>query len=190
MARPKNIPFSEETAGSNYAEFSVTRLPDRKIKTERLLFLLLYVAVTAAYCYVTLVLTKLGALIAMLPLLIFILYLVTWRFTKVDYTYIVNQGLFHIYRVNGFNRAKEVFCAKVEENDGIYPADDEDYRKLAETCGASLDYSAGKATDDRYFARFAVNGEMTAVYFTAASRLLTGLRYFGGESVVVTYVSR
>ena len=190
MPRPKEIPFSEENAGQNYAEFSVTRKADVKIKTQRLLFVLLYLAFAVIYCVVFLVLTKMGTLIAILPLFLLILWLVTWRFTKIDYTYIVYQGQFHVYRVNGFNKAKEVLNAKLSENDGIYPAADKEYANLAAECAATLDFSAGKKTEDLYFARFMMDGVMTTVYFTAAAKLLTSLRYYGGENVVVTYVSR
>jgi hypothetical protein len=48
----------------------------------------------------------------------------------------------------------------------------------------------GVNTEDRYFAIFNVGGKKTAVYFTASAKLLNGLHYFGGENVIVTYVSR
>ena len=188
MARPKGIPFAEENAGANYAEFSVTRKPDRKIKTQRLLFVLLYAAFSVLYCALFLVVWKMAPLIAILPLLVFILWLVTWKLTKIEYTYIVYQGQLHIYRVNGYNKAVEVFSAKVSENDGIYPAADADYAGAMAGC-AVLDYSAGKGTEDLYFAVFPADGGRVAVYFTAATKLLSSLRYYGGEKVVVTYVS-
>ncbi len=188
MARPKGIPFNEETAGGNYAEFAVSKKPDSKIKTQRLLFILLYAVFSVTY--VVIFAMKLPMLIAILPLFVLIMWFFTWKLTKIEYTYIVYQGQMHVYRNNGYNKAKEIFSAKVNENDGIYPVNDEDYTKFAEACEVSLDYSVGKNTDDRYFAVFQVNGKKTAVYFTAATKLLTALRYYGGENVVVTFVSR
>ena len=114
----------------------------------------------------------------------------TWKLTKIEYTYVVYQGKMHVYKNNGFNKAKEVFSAKLSENEGIYPVSDEDYAKNADACEAVIDYSIGKNSDDRYFAIFNVDGKKTAVYFTAATKLLTALLYYGGENVVVTYVSR
>jgi len=189
MARPKEIPFSEDNASFGYAEFSVTRKPDGKIKMQRFLFVLLYAAFAALYCTLFLVVWKMAPLIAILPLFIFILWLVTWKFTNIEYTYIVHQGQLHIYRVNGFNKAKEVFSAKISENDGIYPASDAEYEKALLGCTA-LDYSAGRNMPDLYFAVFPTDKERVAVYFTAAAKLLESLRYYGGEKVIVTYVSR
>ncbi len=190
MARPKGIPFTEENAGANYAEFAVFRKPDGKIKTQKFLFLLLYFAFAVAYCFVSLVLFKMGPVIAILPLLLLIMWFFTWKLTKVEYLYIVTQGYFHVYVYNGYNNAKEVLKEKISENEGVYPAGDSDYETYASACEEELDYSVGKNTEDRYFAIFDINGKKTAVYFTASSKVLTVMRYFGGESVVVTYVSR
>ena len=104
--------------------------------------------------------------------------------------YIVTQGYFHVYCYNGYNNAREVLKQRLNENEGIYPAGDADYDRLAKECEEELDYSSGKNTEDRYFAIFRIDGKKTAVYFTASSKILTGMRYFGGEKVVVTYVSR
>lgn len=190
MARPKGIPFNEDTAGSNYAEFSIARKPDGKIKMQRLIFILLYAVFAIAYIVVFTVLTKMIPLVAVLPLFILIMWFFTWKLTKIECTYVVYQGMFHVYRHNGYNKAKEVFSAKLSENGGIYPVSDEDYKKYADACDNELDFSIGKNSEDRYFAIFNVNGKKTAVYFTAATKLLTALRYYGGENVVVTYVSR
>lgn len=189
MARPKGIPFSEENSGSNYAEFAVAKKADGKIKLQRLLLLLAYAVFAIAYCAVFLVAVKMPALIAILPLLIFIFYLCTWRFTKLEYIYIVYQGMVHIYQNNGYNRAKEVFTAHVSENLGIVP-ENEDYADVTKGCEITLDLSAGRGTPDRYVAVFEKDGKKTAVSFTAATKLLTALRYYGGENVIVTYVSR
>ena len=98
MARPKGIPFTEENAGTNYAEFAVARKPDVKIKTQRLLFVLLYAAFAAAYCFVFLVLTKLPMVIAIMPLFVLIMWFFTWKLTKIEYMYIVTQGHHHLHR--------------------------------------------------------------------------------------------
>ena len=189
MARPKGIPFSEENSGSNYAEFAVAKKPDRKLKWQKAGLLFAYAAFAVAYCTAFLVFLKMPALIAMLPLIVFIGYLCTWRFTNLEYIYIVYQGKIHVYRNNGFNKAKEVFCARVSENLAIVP-DTEEYAQAFADCAMTLDFSAGKGTPDRYKAVFLVDGKKTAVCFTAATRLLRALRYYGGEQVILTYVSR
>ena len=189
MARPKGIPFSEEYSSANYAEFAVAKKPDGKLKLQKTLLLLGYAAFAVLYCVVFLIVVQMPALIAMLPLIVFIFYLCTWRFTNLEYIYIVYQGMIHIYQNNGFNKAKEVFTARVSENLGIVPFSDE-YAETYADCSQTWDFSAGKGTADRYVAVFEKDGKKTAVHFTAATRLLTALRYYGGAGVVLTYVSR
>ncbi|MBQ9747564.1 MAG: hypothetical protein IJV98_02155 [Clostridia bacterium] len=190
MARPKGIPFNEETAGSNYAEFAITRKPDKAIKTKRLLFILLYAAFAFAYIFMFTVVVMIPYLLGILPLFVAILWFFTWKLTKIEYLYIAYQGMFRVYCYNGYNRAKEIFSARLSENDGVYPANDEDYAPYAKTCEVKLDYSVGEGTEDRYFAIFDVKGKKTAVYFTAATKLLAAMRYYGGDRVILTYVSR
>ena len=189
MARPRGIPFTEENAGANYAEFAVARKPDGKIRTMRFLFVMAYLAFALLYCFIFLVVFKMGPVIAILPLFLLIMWFFTWKLTKVEFMYVVTQGHLHVYQYNGYNKAKEVLKVRLSENEGIYPAD-ADYARFSDECDAVLDYSAGMSTEDLYFAIFCLNGKKTAVYFTASAKILTGMRYFGGEKVVVTYVSR
>ena len=187
--KDNGIPFKEETAGANYAEFSVTRKPDKEIKTKRFLFILLYAAVLGIFAYVFLVLTQAAPVMAIVLIIEYIVFLATWHLSKIEYTYIVEKGNLHVYKLVGRCKAKELVNVKVSENMGIAPAGDEDYAYMLEGVEASLDCSISEHSDDRYFAVFNVNGKKTAVYFNAATKLLQMLRYYGGDEVVVTYVS-
>ena len=187
--KDNGIPFKEETAGANYAEFSITRKPDKEIKTKRFLFILLYAAVLAVFAYVFLVLTQAAPVMAIVLIIEYIVFLATWHLSKIEYTYIVEKGNLHVYKLVGRCKAKEVVNVKVSENMGIAPAGDEDYANMLEGVEASIDCSISEASDDRYFAIFNIGGKKTAVYFNAATKLLQMLRYYGGEDVVVTYVS-
>ncbi len=184
MARPKGIPFSENDESMGYAEFSVDRTSDKKIKILRLLLVLFYLVFAVAYCALFLGVWKMGSLIAILPLLLFILWLVTWKSTKRGYTYIVCRGQFYIYRVNGYNRAKEVFRAKISECDRICPA----YEKGVST-EISMDFSAGRRMPDLYIGVFPSERGKVTVYFTAAAKLLSSLRYYGGDRIIISHVS-
>jgi hypothetical protein len=187
--KDNGIPFKEETAGSNYAEFSVTRKPDNEIKTKRFLFILLYALVLGIFAYIFLVLTQMAPVMAIVLIIEYIVFLATWHLSKIEYTYIVEKGNLHVYKLVGRLKAKEVVNVKISENQGICPADDEDYANLLEGVEVTLDCSISAKSEDRYFAIFEINGKKTAVYFNAATKLLQMLHYYGGDNVVVTYVS-
>ena len=187
--RDTGIPFNEETAGSNYAEFSITRKPDKEINTKRFLFALLYIAIVVIFAVVCFVLTKMAPVFILAIFAEWIAILATWHLTKIDYTYIVEKGNLHIYKVVGRCKAKEVVNVKISENQGIAPADDEDYAYMLNGVEATIDCTIAPKSEDRYFAVFNIGGKKTAVYFNAATKLLQMLHYYGGEDVIVTYVS-
>jgi hypothetical protein len=119
----------------------------------------------------------------------YIVILATWHLSKIEYTYIVEKGNFHVYKLVGRLKAKEVVNVKISENAGIAPADDEDYAYMLNGVEANIDCSISPRSEDRYFAVFNIGGKKTAVYFNAATKLLQMLHYYGGEDVIVTYVS-
>ena len=187
--KDNGIPFKEENSGSNYAEYSITRKPDKEIKTKRTLFILLYAVVLGIFSYVFLVLTQMAPVMAIVLIIEYIVFLATWHLSKIEYTYIVEKGNLHIYKLVGRLKAKEVVNVKISENAGIAPADDEDYAYMLEGVEANIDCTIGPKSEDRYFAVFNIGGKKTAVYFNAATKLLQMLHYYGGEDVIVTYVS-
>jgi hypothetical protein len=187
--KDNGIPFKEENAGANYAEFSVTRKPDKEIKTKRFLFILLYAAVLGIFAYIFLVLTQMAPVMAIVLIIEYIVFLATWHLSKIEYTYIVEKGNLHIYKLVGRLKAKEIVNVKVSDNMGIAPADGEDYASMLDGAEATIDCTISPKSEDRYFAVFNINGKKTVIYFNAATNLLKMLRYYGGEDVVVTYVS-
>lgn len=188
IKKSNGIPFKEEAAVGNYAEYSVSRKTDKHARLQRLGFLGIYLAVIAVFVYFFVYLTPLFPIVGVAVIIDYILFLATWHLSKVEFTYIVEKGNFHIYRICGRCKAKEVINVKLEENLGIYPANDDDYKAALDECEVKLDYCEALNADDIYFAIFNINGKKTAVYFSAANKLLTTMKYFGGENVVVTYV--
>jgi hypothetical protein len=187
--KDNGIPFKEETAGANYAEFSITRAPDKEIKTKRALFILLYAAVLGIFAYIFLVLTQMAPVMAIVLIIEYIVFLATWHLSKIEYTYIVEKGNLHVYKLVGRLKAKEIVNVKISDNMGIAPAGDEDYAYMLEGVEATMDCTIGPKSEDRYFAVFNLGGKKTAVYFNAATKLLQMLHYYGGKEVIVTYVS-
>lgn len=188
IKKSNGIPYCEANATGNYAEFSVARKTDGNAKLKRVLLIVLYLAVVAVFAYFFMIKTPLFPMVGVAIIIDYILVLATWHLTKIEYTYIVEKGNFHIYQLRGRLKAKEVLNVKLEENLGVYPANDEDYKSKLDECEATLDFCESKTADDIYFAIFNLSGKKTAVYFSAANKLLTTMKYFGGDNVVVTYV--
>ena len=83
----------------NGAEFAKPVENKGKYKIKRMLFILLYIAFAVGYLYLALVATKAAAIIAILPLLVYILVLCTWRYCNFEWLIRVNVGKITIYHV-------------------------------------------------------------------------------------------
>ncbi len=71
-----------------------------KYKLRRVVFILSYLAFSGIYLYLTLGLTKMAPLIAVLPMLVYILYLATWRYCSFEWLIRINSGevsICHLY---------------------------------------------------------------------------------------------
>ena len=97
----------------NGAEFAKPVENKGKYRKKRFMFLGLYVAFAALYLYLFLVPVKMPALIAILPLFIYILYLATWRYCNFEWLIRVNVGKITIYHVfNKREKERHSFMAK------------------------------------------------------------------------------
>lgn len=97
----------------NGAEFAKPVENKGKYKKKSMMFIALYLLFAGGYLYVCLGLTKMAALIAILPLFIYILFLATWRFCRFEWLIRVNVGKVSIYRVyNKREKEKHSFGAK------------------------------------------------------------------------------
>ena len=92
--------------------------------------------------------------------------------------------LFYVYSVDGYGNAKEVYKAVVSSLEKVAPAD------MIVSADKKLMYCSSPDLRELYCALSSDNGTTTAVYFDPSSKLLSSLRYYGGENVTVVPVSR
>lgn len=182
----RSIPFNAENEGTGYSEYTVKRLRDKKLKKNKLLLILLYIAFAAAYCTVFLVVVKMPPVIAALPLFLWILCFFTWKYTNIEYTYVTCKGELYIYRVNGYGKAKEVFRRFISDAEIIAPAGGDYAEKENGNFTNVLDFSSCMGSDNLYFA---VYGD-TKVYFNVSRVLLYALKYYSSENVILSNVTR
>lgn len=185
MSKIKGIPFKEEEeANEHFSQYAVTCKANGKIKALRAVLILIYTLFCAGYIVMFTVVTKMAAVIAILPFLLWILWYFTWKHTQIEYAYVVCRGGFHFYKVNGYGNATEILSLPVSECEGIFPATDEI------SASKKLFYASSANAENLYCGIWQTDGVRTAVYFDASSKLLSSLRYYGGEKVTVTAVTR
>lgn len=182
----KGIPFKEEEeANEHFSQFAVECKPTKNDKLTRFFLTVLYIAFAGGYVALFTVAVKIPYVIAILPFFLWMLWYFTWKHTQREYVYIVCRGVFYVYSVNGYGNAKEVFKAGVSSFESVAPAD-----MINVTADKKLMYCSSPDVRELYCAVLSENGKNTLVYFDPSSKLLSSLRYYGGENVIVTQVSR
>ncbi len=166
----------------NGAEFAKPVENKGKYKKKRWMFIGLYVAFAALYLYVFLVPVKMPALIAILPLFIYILYLATWRYCNFEWLIRVNVGKISIYHVfNKREKEKHSFMAKniIE----ALPDTEENFAKLSE--GAKvIDFRTAPDEKEAYLFLYDEGAEKILVRVSVCRSVIVAARRYS-ENVIV-----
>lgn len=173
--------MSEELS-FNGAEFAKPVENKGKYKKKRMMFLGLYVAFAAAYLYVALVATKAAAIIAILPLLIYILYLATWRYCNFEWLIRINVGKITIYHLyNKREKEKHSFMAKSILS--ALPDTEVNFEKLKE--GATvIDFRTAPDEKEAYLFLYEEGGKKTLIRVSVCRAVVVAARRYS-ENVVV-----
>lgn len=102
----------------NYAEYAVEKKSEGRVRLGRTLLLLAYAAFAVGYIILFCIVTQMPALIAALPLLLYILYLCTWRLVSYDVAYSFEAGTMifrRIYGARGRRVPKEMLRLQVKD---------------------------------------------------------------------------
>ena len=166
----------------NGAEYAKPVENKGKYKRKRLMFLGIYFAFAAAYLFVFLGLVLMPALIAILPLFIYVLVLCTWRFCSFEWLIRVNVGKVTICRVyNKKEKIKHEFSAKAIIN--ALPDTAENFSALAE--GAKvIDFRTSPDETEAYLILYNEGVGKVLVRVSVCRAVIVALRRYS-DSVVV-----
>jgi hypothetical protein len=166
----------------NGAEFAKPVENKGKYKKKRMMFLGLYVAFAAAYLYVALVATKAAAIIAILPLLIYILYLATWRYCNFEWLIRINVGKITIYHLyNKREKEKHSFMAKSILS--ALPDTEENFEKL-KTGATVIDFRTAPDEKEAYLFLYEEGGKKTLIRVSVCRAVVVAARRYS-ENVIV-----
>ncbi len=166
----------------NGAEFAKPVENKGKYRKKRFLFLGLYVAFAALYLYLFLVPVKMPALIAILPLFIYILYLATWRYCNFEWLIRVNVSkvsIIHLWN----KREKEKLSFSAKSILSGLPDTEENFIKLSE--GAQvIDFRTSPDEKEAYLVLYDEGQGKTLVRVSVCRSVVVALRRYS-ENVVV-----
>ena len=172
----------------NTYEYAATQKSEGKWKTRRILLLLAYVLFTAVY-FVVIFVSKFIPLGALIPVFLWILVFLTWRYVKPDYKYVIEKGTLTFYVAYGNNKKKKTLKPqmkfKVSTAEAIAPR--AEIEAMANALAGIKTYSAIPSVNaaDQYGALYKdETGSYCVFYFVATSQGLKLLRFYNSKTVV------
>ncbi len=169
----------------NYAEYTVEKKAEGAHGRKGLTLILIYVIFCLGGLVTFVGILKLWPVGAIIPLLTYILWGLTWRYAQLEHHYEVANAKFRISNIYGRKRKETIFENLVSEFELIAPMTDE-YKEKFENADEILDYRGSKKSSDSYFARLTKDGKTTVIYFEAINKMLKVMRFYNSKGTVVT----
>lgn len=172
---------------ANYAEYSVKRKNDRTVVLRKILFIsfyIIYVIAFLVFCLKTGII-QIGALI---PLTLWIIVFFTWRYTSIEYEYIISSGTLTVSAVYGNVKRKTLVERKVKDMSAIAPFDERGKSYLQRINPKDTIFAlSSENSPSAYYAVFEdEGGQKSAVLFDTSEQMLKIMRFYNPSTVVKT----
>ena len=126
-------------------------------------------------------------LLAFIPIALWILIFITWRYTDVDYEYSMTSGYLSFSTIYGSRSRKQLFETQIKSMSLIAPYTD-DYFSRASAYAPEVEYYAlsSKGAENAYFALFEnADGKKSIFIFEANDRALTIFKFYNSSATVI-----
>lgn len=124
-------------------------------------------------------------LLAFIPLSLWIIVFLTWRYAKLEYEYSIASGELTLSNVYGGRSRRKVVSFKLKDCSLIAPLDDR-YSDRADAYGAEKTFVALSNTDspNAYFATFTLDGKRCILFFEATAHAIKVCKYYNSAATV------
>lgn len=172
-----------DNAASNFVNFGVKKKLEGQYKLKRTLMILLYVVFVVGFAgfFIS---QNILPIIALVPVLTWILVFFTWRFVSVEYEYYILDGEFKMIKVYGSKNMRVLCRTRVSNMKAIAPYSGE-CKAAADAVPNRIVGVSSMSAHDIYYAIFEEDGEEYAVFFEATEKTLKVLRYYNQDTVIV-----
>ena len=173
-----------DNAASNFVNYGVKKKAKGKYGLARALVVAGYVLFALGYAGVLMYFNILPV-IALTPVLTWILIFFTWRYVSIEYEYYIMDGEFRLMQVFGSRNMRVLCRTRVSGMTLIAPYRDE-YRAEVDKIPAShrIEGVSSLSAPDIYCAVFEDDGEKYAVLFETTEKTLKVLRYYNQDTVM------
>ncbi|MBQ8441016.1 MAG: hypothetical protein IJX19_10165 [Clostridia bacterium] len=179
--------------GSGMAyEYVVNEKKNATVVCKRICLLLLYALWAVGFLVVGMTTRLLVPLMALVPLSLWIIVFLTWRFTQIEYELSFFSGVVTVSRIYGGRTRKKLAEITIRDMVGIYPCDEE-YAQKIDSFGHEKEIMAAGSLDspDLYAALWRdEDGKKYLLWFEATEKALKVFRFYNSSAVVVKKVNK
>ena len=177
---------SDSGFGSSGApfEYTVAEANNKALKTKKALFLagyVLYVLVVFA------VLTSINPyLIALVPVTLWMVIWLTWRFTQVEYEYSFFSGALTVSRVLGNRTRKKLLEIRIQNFSSVFAASEMNQSKIEAFAAENTIFAASEAKAENLWVALwtdAESGKRMALYFEPNEKAIKILKYYNASAM-------
>lgn len=179
-------------------EFAVSQRREGKWIAARVGLIAFYAFFALTALFLGLKLRIIVPLLAFIPLSVWILVFITWRYVQVDYEYSIDSGVLTFTKIYGNRQRKRMFEVYLKDAVRIAPLADEAEAARGAAYGPEREFTGVSSmyAPDIYFMLFELDDKKNRekrraiFYFEATAKALTICRFYNPSGTVITEVSR
>lgn len=177
---------SDSGFGSSGApfEYTVAEAQNKALKTKKTLFIVGYIL------YVLVVFAILSSinpyLIALVPVTLWMVIWLTWRFTQVEYEYSFFSGALTVNRVLGNRTRKKMMEIRIQNFSSVLPVTDANLSKIEAFAAEKTIFAASEAKAENLWVALwddAESGKHCALYFEPNEKAIKILKYYNASAM-------
>ena len=157
------------------------------LRLKRAILILFYVSYVLAALVLGIATKIIAPLLAFIPITVWLLIFITWRYTDIDYEYSMTSGFLSFAKIYGSKSRKAVFEVQIKAMSLIAPYNDAYYEKVR-SYSPEVEYYAlsSKEADNTYFALFENSQGKKAIFiFEADPRSLSIFKFYNPSATVI-----
>ena len=165
-------------------EYTVAEAKNKALKTKKALFLTAYVLFVLV---VFAILSSINPyLIALVPVTLWMVIWLTWRFTQVEYEYSFFSGELTVNRILGNRTRKNLTKVRIQAFSAVFPATELNQSKIEAFAAEKTIFAASEATAENLWVALwedAESGKRQALYFEPNEKAIKILKYYNASAM-------
>ncbi len=174
-------------------EYVDVQKKNRRIIIHKIFLVMLYVFYVTSFLLLGAIIRLIAPLLAFIPLSLWILIFLTWKYTNIEYEYSITSGELTFSKIYGSRKRKFITRVMIKQFELIMNLDEREGLDRLEMFGPQKHYIAVSALTDEnvYFALYTdEKGNKCVFYFKANDDALRIMKRYNSRAFTITWNKR